>query len=422
MTELKKLLAEEKDRLEKVKAPDELEGRLRTALEEMPERKKKAAPKWVTAVVALLVLSVVGYNYNALAYYGKKLLGFDDIMTGTLAELNDAGLGQSIDATVMLKDGSHLQLEGMYSDKSQFVLYYTFTNSDGVDLNPPYSFWNITGVLTKSFAVSGTWSLNDDETELKGMQTFDAVSPFAKKLTLHLLEEVGEGKAQKEHEVSFPFDPNVAMETEWKRSIKKTVHVDQGTIRFDTITATPSQTIITGKLKVDNYDRFPGAFDGVQLFADGEPIENQGAGVSSSWNGSSFNLSFDALPEGVAELELVVKSFVGYTDVDATVPLVNLNEKPLIMHEKELFVRKVEKTKGGVQVTVATADDVLLEGVSIQVKNRSVPLKTTLRQDYVDDFKERVLLFESDEMPDALHIDGMHYKKSYGDSIKIKVK
>lgn len=422
MTELEKQLAEEKVRLDGMKAPDELEDRLRMALDKVPQRKRKAAPKWVAAIAALLFLSIVGYNYNAFAYYGKKLLGFEDIMTGTLSDLNEAGLGQSIDATVRLQDGSQLQLEGMYSDKSQFVLYYTFTNPEGVDLNPPYSFWNITGALTKSFAVSGTWSLNDEETKLTGMQSFDAVSPFAKNLTLHLLEEVEEGQAMKEHEISFPFNPNEAMETEWKQSIKKTIQVDQGTIRFDAITATPSRTTVTGKLKVDNYDRYPYAFDGIELLADGEPIENQGAGVSSSWKGSTFDLNFDALPEGVKDLELVVSTFVGYMDVDVTVPLVDLNEDPVLIHEKELFVRKVEKTEKGIQVTIATADDVLLEGVSIQAGDRSVPLKTLLRQDHTNDYKERILLFESDEMPDALHIEGMHFKKSYGDSIKMNVK
>ncbi|MBD7984153.1 DUF4179 domain-containing protein [Sporosarcina sp. Sa2YVA2] len=422
MTELEKRLAEEKKRQNDVKAPVELEGRLRMALEKVPERKPKTAPKWIAVIAAIVFLSVVSYNYNAFAYYGKMLLGFDDIMTGTLSDLNDAGLGQTIDATVLLEDGSQLQLEGMYSDKSQFVLYYTYSNPDGVDLNPPYSFWNITGVLTKSFAVSGTWSMNDEETKLTGMQSFDAVSPFAKSLTLHLLEEVDEGQAMKEHEISFPFNPNEAMVTEWKQSIKKTVQVDQGTIRFDAITATPSRTTVTGKLNVDNYDRYPGAFEGIQLLADGKPIDNQGAGVSSSWKGSTFNLNFDALPEGVKSLELVVQTFVGYMDVDATVPLTGLNEDPTLIHEKELFVRKVEMTEKGIQVTIATADDVLLEGVSIQAGERSVPLKTLLRQDHTDDYKERILLFESDEMPDTLHIEGMHYKKNYGDSIKINVK
>lgn len=422
LTELEKRLAEEKKRMGDVKAPDELEGRLRMALEQVPKRKKRTAPKWVAIVAALLFLSAVSYNYNAFAYYGKKLLGFDDIMTGTLSELNDAGMGQAIDRTVMLQDGSQLQLEGMYSDKSQFVLYYTFINPEGVNLDPPYSFWNITGVLTKSFAVSGTWSLNDEETQLTGMQTFDAVSPFAKKLTLHVLEEVGEGQAMKEHEVSFPFNPNEAMETGWKQSIKKNVRVDQGTIRFDAITAAPSRTTITGKLKVNNFDRYPGALDGVKLMADGKTIDPQGAGVSSSWRGKTFDLHFDALPEGFTELELVVESFVGYTDVDATVPLKDLIDEPVRMNEKELFVRKVEKTEKGIQVTIATEDDVLLEGVSIQAGDHFIPLLTTLRQDFINDYKERILLFESDEMPDSLHVKGMHYKKSYGDSIKINVK
>lgn len=421
LTELEKRLAVEKNRLDDVKAPEELEDRLRMALENIPNRRRKSVPKWVAVAIALLFLSIVGYNYNAFAYYGKKLLGFDEIMTGTLSQLNEEGRGQSVDEKVMLQDGSKLSLEGILSDESQFILYYTITNPNGVSEDPDARFTGITGVLTDSSIVSGVWSLNEEATELKGMQSFEPVSPFAKQLTIHIMEESDSQQVQ-EMQIAIPYDPNAAMQTELKQSIKKKVHVDQGTIQFDKIIATPSRTTITGKLKVDNFDRYPHALDGVQLIADGVPIELMGSGSSSSLNGRSFEIYYDVLPEGIEDLKLVVNTFVGYADVNEMIPLDNVDGKPVYIQEKELFVRKVEQTADGIQVTIATAEDVMLKGVSIQVNDQSIPLKTTLRQDFIDNYKERILLFEGDDMPDSLHIEGMHYKKRYGDSIKIKVK
>lgn len=91
MNEIEKQLAEERSRMEEVKAPDELAGRLRAALDQAPVRRKRRLPRLAAVAAVLLVFFLAGYQYNALAYYGKKLLGFDDVMTDTLARLNEAG-------------------------------------------------------------------------------------------------------------------------------------------------------------------------------------------------------------------------------------------------------------------------------------------------------------------------------------------
>lgn len=421
MTELEKRFIEEKKRLQEVKAPAELDSRLRIALENTPVRRKRTAPKWIAIAVALLLVSVVSYNYNAFAYYGKKLFGFDEIMTGSLSQLNEEGRGQSVEGELTFQDGSHLQLEGMLSDENQFILYYTITNPAGIKTNADYYFTGITGRMTDASIVSSVASLNDEGTELKGMQTFEPVSPFAKKLTVHLAENRNGGNVQ-DLAITFPYNPNAAMETVMKQAIKGKVQVDQGTIHFNKIIATPSRTTVTGKLKVANFDRYPYALEGVQLIADGKVIEWRGSGTSTALTGQSFEIHYDALPEGTEELTVVVDTFVGYTELDKRIDLNALNEDPLFLNEKELIIKKVEKTTDGIHVTIATAEDVLLKGVSIKVNEQLIPLKTTLRQDTIDSYKERILLFEVDEMPDALYIEGMHYKKKYGDSVDIKVK
>ena len=102
------------------------------ALEQTPTRKKNRMPKWFAVAAALLCLSIVSYHYNAFAYYGKKLLGYDEILSGTLAQLNEEGSGQSIDQKVMLANGTELFLDGIMTDENQLILYYTLTNSKGL--------------------------------------------------------------------------------------------------------------------------------------------------------------------------------------------------------------------------------------------------------------------------------------------------
>lgn len=173
-------------------------------------------------------------------------------------------------------------------------------------------------------------------------------------------------------------------------------------------------------------NRYSGAIDGIQLVADGVPIEMTGSSSTSSFNGTALEVYFDSLPKKVSDLKLIVDTFVGYTEVKKTFSLEDIDVALGLIPEKELFVRKVEKTEEGLQLTIVTAEDVLLEGVSVQVKDLVIPLTTTLRQDYIEDevgtsYKERILLFDVNELPETLYVEGIHYQKSYEQSIDIKV-
>lgn len=418
MNELEKYLETERERLEKSHAPEELTERLRLALEQTAPRRRNKAPKWMAFAVAILILSFVSYNYNAFAYYGKKLLGYDELMTETLAQLNEEGSGQSIGKKVTLSDGTEIYLDGLLTDENQSILYYTVKNPNGV-LEESY-FDKLRGTLTKAHATYGTSSKNEGATEIKGIQAFEAVSPFAKELTLEY--RYNDGTEQKE--ITFPYNPKLAMQTELKQSIHKKVHVDQGTIRFDSIIATPSRTTIKGKVNVDNFDRLDLGVGGIQLLANGKPVSETGASTRSALLGRNIEIYYDRLPQELETLEIVVDKFIGYRKMNETIALNGEAEQSEKILGNELLIRKVEKTSEGIQVTIATEQDILLDGVSIQSKGKSTPLHTTRRADFLEEengkvMNERVLLFESDSLPETLSIEGMHYSKKYGTKIEL---
>lgn len=85
MDNIEKRLTEENRRLNTIAAPEELEARLRSALEgAAPARTKRISVVWRAAAAAILLIVIFGYNYNAFAFYGKKLLGFDELISSTL--------------------------------------------------------------------------------------------------------------------------------------------------------------------------------------------------------------------------------------------------------------------------------------------------------------------------------------------------
>jgi hypothetical protein len=424
-------LAEEKTRIASITAPEELEMRLRKALNSAPaKRTKRIAPIWKIAAVVLLVTVISGQNYNAFAYYGKQLFGFDELLNGTtLQQLNEKGMGQNVNKKTTLVDGTELTINGIIADANQFIMYYTLTNPNGLEDMSVDAFRpsKISGFLTDSNVVSGTSLINEEHTVIKGQMSFDCVNPFSKKLTLHFWQQLVENGQMSEGTVTFPYNPNEAMETQIKQSINKKIKVDKGTITFKSITATPTMTVIKGKLDVDNFDRMQLGLHGIQLIVDGTPVEILGSGNQTSLGGRTFDIRFDTLPKELHSIQLVVKEFPGYQKLDEKYSLTSLSDKPFMLGDKELWLKDISKTSQGIEITISSDDDVMLDGVSIETGNESTPLKTTINQKetkQVDGklMKERTLLFDTQTVPESLLIEGMHYLKAYNKVIEIPVK
>lgn len=426
MNNIEKRLMEEKKRIDAITAPEELEDRLRSALNSTsPSRTKRITPMWKLAVIALFFIVVVGYQYNALAFYGKKLLGFDEVIHGTLKELNDQGMGQIVEKKVELEDGTDLIINGIMTDANQLVMYYTLTNPNGIvdDVGELFNPSRITSFLTNSHKESGSYVINEDHTEVKGTMSFEPVNPFSKKLTIHLWQNEQDNQVIEES-ISIPYNPNKAMQTEIKQSIKKTLQVDKGKITFKSIIATPTMTKIEGSLNVENFDRVNLSLYGIELIANGVPIKITGSSAQSSLRGRTFDIRYDALPEKLTSLELVMKEFAGYQMLEERISLSSIDYKQMKLAGKEVWVKDVSTTSQGVEITIATDDDVMLDGVSLESKDKLIPLKTTVNENYISqedgrEMKERTLLFDTKIEPEYLVIEGMHYMKAYNNVINI---
>lgn len=103
------------------------------------------------------------------------------MLEGTLQQLNEQGMGQSIDKKTTLADGTELTINGIMADANQFIVYYTLINPKGLEeTGDHFSPSKIEGFLTNSNIRSGVSLINDEHTEIKGTMTFDSVNPFSK--------------------------------------------------------------------------------------------------------------------------------------------------------------------------------------------------------------------------------------------------
>src|SRR5690606_35857718 len=124
MDNIEKRLTEERRRLNTIAAPEELEARLRSALDgAAPARTKRISVVWRAAAAALLLIVTSGYKCNAFAFYGKKLRGLDELISSTQQELNDQGMGQLVDRRATLRGGTELTINGIMTDANPLIMY-----------------------------------------------------------------------------------------------------------------------------------------------------------------------------------------------------------------------------------------------------------------------------------------------------------
>src|SRR5690606_35946488 len=187
----------------------------------VPSRKKLLVPNlfarklgYSMASILLILLLIGSFNYNALAYYGKKITGYEDLVSEHIAALHEAGEGQQIDKTVTLNDGTLFIVDALVSDENQFILYYRLSNPQGVPMTVREQFYvdSVKGFLTNSSMTHGTSMENEDGTEVIFTQSFKPVSPWAKKLKLSYNQPIDE-HAGEYKEIEIAYDPNQAMAT-----------------------------------------------------------------------------------------------------------------------------------------------------------------------------------------------------------------
>ncbi|MGO4548636.1 DUF4179 domain-containing protein [Paenibacillus sp. 2TAB23] len=436
MKTIEERLQEHKQTLNIVQAPSKLEGRLRYALEQVPTKKRKRnkAMTWAASSAAALLLIVGTYQYPAFAYYGGKLLNKIELSSLSFSEVAEQGYGQTVNKSKTLDDGTVISINGVIADDNGMLMYYTIDRPAGSvfkdDSTFRYGVGNMHGFLTNSNPKEGSGgNLTDDMTHFDGVYKFEPVSPFARTLTVAFSERLENGEVAS-YPISFKFDANKAMNSLLKEDISKSVAVDQGKVYYESITASPTSTVVKGHYEMDNeeFPRFPGK---TKLYVNGTEVKSWG--MQSSRDGKKgipgFELEFDVLPTDKLEtIELVLENFGGYQKVEEPISLASPSDLSIKIGDEKLWIRSVTKTDTGYDIVIARKQFTFVEtenlsvqagGIKVPVSTISTPRPWDLKNGNI--LWEQTYSFNTMEEPEQLLMDGFHYIKTYDKTILIPV-
>ncbi len=433
MTNIEKLLKESKDNLDRLEVPEDMESKLRNALDNIPNRKIKRKNRARGKVAALVIATLlVGSNMDTLAYYGKRLIGYENVMDGTLQELNELGKGQSINKSYKFKNGVTVTLDGIMLDDNNLIAFYTINDPKG-KVEDKYSDLRVSiiGALDKEYIYGGSGEASEDGTKMRWVIACDAPKFYEKKMKLKI-ESMG--TEQEEGVIEFKLDRAEAMGHKIKMSIDKKSKADEREIKIKSLVASPTATIIKGQIQnilelgVDHIkgERFMPENIDIVLLANGKEVQVKSSGISTDMKGINFYISYDALPVDTKDIEIKLVSFGGNHDTNESIELskgsINKNIKIL---GQNITINEVYESKGNTYINITTDENITLSKVSLNIDGEKMELEKTISGDYekiaVEDTTQikhtRTLEFRGTGEKLELDIQRMRYKKSYDETI-----
>lgn len=417
MSKMEELLNDKKIEIDELVIPDELEARLNKALEgRAPAMRKKNNWKMKIAIL-IIAFMLITYNADTLAFYGKELLGFDSIMSGTLKELNKMGMGQIIDQSYTFSNGVKVTLNGVMVDENRLLAFYTIEGPRGsMDKVQIYSTY-MKGAFGIIHQRNAQGQSGEDESIIRWIGEFETPIVTEKELTW-VFDTVIDGKTE-EGSISFILDRDKAMGATLKDRFNKSVKIDDGSVRFNTIIASPTITIIKGTIQnilelalgqISGERIYAPSLD-IRLIANGMEVMQQGISVGTDMKGIRFEARYDALPRDLKKLQLHIVSFGAIHDVNEQVPLKQNDINRVIQVKgQDITINKIEKVNGETHITITTDKSVVLTKVYLLADNNKAELLQTIEG-------------QRDKKPDGTitHIRTLRFKAT-GKDLKLDIK
>ncbi|AOY77734.1 DUF4179 domain-containing protein [Clostridium formicaceticum] len=435
MKEIERLLYEKKAELDEIEVPVELEERLKNALEGKTFTTKRRN-NWLGRIAAVcLITLLVGYNFNTLAFYGKRLIGYDQIMNGTLKQLNELGKGQIIGKSYTFESGITMTLDGIMIDENQLLAFYSLKDAGGgmeaVQIPPQM---HMEGLWRNYMMESGQGEIDDDNKETKWITSFEPPRFYERKLNLKF-RLIDRGIVE-EGEISFKLDREKAMGSTLKKNIKRTFKFGETQVRLESIIASPTRTVINGsiqnifQLARDHIsgNRLRPNHIAIKLMVNGEEVPSQGAGMRTDLKGITFHQEFDALPEDLQSLELHLQSLSVDRDVSEAVNLPkDIENKSISILDQDVQINKIYQSNGSSFVTITTEEGTILTRVYLLVDGNKIALSKTVTDELIKQENGEVLHTRTLDFPATgekyqFIIERITYTEIYNEVIDIPIK
>lgn len=430
MNDIEKKLRESKEYIDNLPVPEELEDRLKAALDTVPERKfnHRVRSLWLIrhkalAAILVFVFFLGIYNYDVFAYYGKKILGYDKVTFGSIKQLNEAGMGQEINESYRFKNGTEVFLDGIMMDDNKLVAMYRIKGDseekiNGLNIN------SMKGLLKDCFPTGGYGRISDDKKEIAWVQEFQAPSFMDKTLTFRITSLTNDVSRGETAAISFRLDRSKAVKGMVKSSINKTIEMQNIKYRFTSLIATPMSVSIEGGIEVATdkdlklYETADPKMARRNLklelmetyVKDGQRVtENIPGNMSSMSTGNgkiNFGFDFDGLKPGIQKLVLNFDKVEDMRIIDKNIDVNNGTEDVKVVSETdELIIKNVRVEGGNTLVTFSAESDVDF-GAAL----------------FIGDEQAQELQQNSNQVPNSRRVEKTYIFKGTGEHMKLMFK
>ncbi|WFA08444.1 DUF4179 domain-containing protein [Tissierella sp. Yu-01] len=433
MNKLESLLNEEKENLDNINIPEDMEDRLRSALEEIPVKNKRKFHLKTAAIIIIVLL--LSYNVDTLAFYGKRLIGYDNVMNGTLQELNDSGRGQIINKTYTFSNEVSVTLDGVMMDANNLIMFYTIEDPEkNVEEVSSRMNINVSGFLNNNLGYGGAGETDNEGRYQRWVVTTSRAPKFYEKTLSLNISYSPEGKDVEEGEIRFKLDRNAALGNNITIPINKKVHLrENNSITVKSMVASPTITVVKGQIQNilqlgwDQIvgERFSASDIEMSLYADKIEVPMQGRSISTDMKGMNFEIRFDTLPQEVKTLELKLTSFINVHEVDEPIKLKKGEEDTVKILDQEITINDVYEEDGNTFVKITSEEYTTLPRVSLNingteqrlVRTRPVDMEKVVSGESAKIYYTRILEFAGIGEDLKLQIKGLSFNETFDEVI-----
>ncbi|KJR47166.1 hypothetical protein UF75_2463 [Desulfosporosinus sp. I2] len=317
-------------------------------------------------------------------------------------------------------------------DENQLLLFYTVNDPSGhVDEDNISPIMSLKAFWGDYHFQNSQGTMNEEKTEMKYLSSFESPMPFEKNLTLKF------SLRQQAAEISFTLNRNTVMGHTLKKTLNKTIEVDNTSITIDSILASPTKTVINGSMQTIfelakgqlSGERFRSADLTLKLIANGKEVPQQGGGTSSGMKGITFHRDYDPLPQDLENLQLELVRFVAEHDVNQQFRLNKTSDgekQSLNILGQMVEITKIETSQGETHITISSEESLILSRVYLIMDGKKVSLEQTImdKSDKLHDgtiIHTRTLRFlgTGDEL--ELDVQRMTYSKSNHEMLEIPI-
>lgn len=383
MNKLEKALEDKKIEIGDIHAPDNFEEIIREKLEFNKKKNKRFNITKIASVFIMII--ILGYNSSTLAFYGRNLLGYENVMNDTLLELSNLGQGQVIDKEVVFFDGLRVRLDMIMLDGNGLILFYSIKDESGkIDIEDINLSTNIKGLFYNT-GHAGYGEYIESENEQRWVLiTSQRPKIFNQRISF------GINYNNSYEEIEFKLDRRLAVGETIRFNVDKRIEILGREIEVEEISASSVSTIVSGNLQsivslgrdIFNKDRvFYDRID-MSLMADGVEVEKLGSGLSTNLKGTNFSIRFDALPEGTNNISLVLNSLNVRRKLSDEIEIELGSENNISVFNEELLIKGSFVENGKTYIEIESREGIRVPSINLLSDDEVYYLEDTINIDY----------------------------------------